>query len=80
MPRVGIENVPPVLVDTHEIKKSGNDMQNAGHVKKSAGTVGSAGRKSLQTLQPSGKNRSLLVGFFFRISVWRNIFFVVSWD
>ncbi|XP_023335487.1 geminin [Eurytemora carolleeae] len=55
MSGVGIENVPPVHFESSDFKKSTNSGKNAG-------TLGSAGRKSLQTLQPSGKNRTLLVG------------------
>ena len=62
MSGVGIENVPPVHFESSDVKKSTNSGKNAG-------TLGSAGRKSLQTLQPSGKNRTLLVSSLLALGI-----------
>ena len=62
MSGVGIENVPPVHLESSDVKKSTN-------LGKNAGTLGSAGRKSLQTLQPSGKNRTLLVSLLLMLGI-----------
>ena len=62
MSGVGIENVPPVHLESSDVKKTTN-------LGKNTGTLESAGRKSLQTLQPSGKNRTLLVSLLLMLGI-----------
>lgn len=63
MSSVGEENIPPLAETTRDRKYANLDE---GKKKSVAGkktvSIGSSGRKMLQTLQPSGKNKKLLVG------------------